>query len=107
VVLAGFLGTAAGTESTTNAPPSGKPILVMRTFRVDAKVFLHNLWDQARTNEFQDHVMLKDYLKRKGVEIVPHSSVFFNERTGTLYVRSTETNLQKIAPLVAALSEKK
>jgi hypothetical protein len=107
VVLATFLGTTAATDFTTNAPPSGRPILVTCIFRLDTKAFLHNLWNQAKTNEFQEHVILKNYLKRKGLEIVPPSSMFFNDREGTLYVRSTETNLQKLAPLVAALNERK
>jgi len=48
-------------------------------------------------------VVTKKFLESKGVEIAPPSSIFFNDREGSIVVRTSMTNLDTIETLIQTL----
>jgi hypothetical protein len=109
VILASLVRMTCSGQPATNAAPasSSKQTMVMKAVRVESKVFVQNLWNEAGINEFNEQKILRGYLKRKGVDLSPPSSIFFNGTEGFVYVRSTQTNVTRVAALIADLNPKR
>jgi hypothetical protein len=109
VILASLVRMASPGQPATNAAPasSSKPPMVMKALRVESKVFVQKLWNEAGTNEFNEQKILRSYLKRKGIYLSPPSTIFFNDMEGFVYVRSTQTNVARVTALIADLNPKR
>jgi len=100
VILAATTGTVVFKAVENRASK-----LQMRTFNVNPRIFIGNLFQAAEpvtstavTNIFPA------YLKSKGISIRPPKAVAFNENTGLLSVKATASDLNTIEKIVVQLN---
>lgn len=91
----------------TGVPTPGP--LYTRVLKVDADAILAQLKssptppDANSTQGPLDQAVLRGFLKGLGIELEPPSTVFLNDREGTLLVRSSLQNLDKVEQAFAVL----
>jgi RNA polymerase sigma factor (sigma-70 family) len=86
---------------------NGNPVapLYTRVIKVQPELLVQKMRESlsgAGGDSVQE--VTKKFIESKGLEIVPPSSLFFNEREGSIIVRSSMTNLETIETLVQMLS---
>src|SRR5262245_6235378 len=81
------------------------PRMYSRTFPVATEVFVHNLRRsvEPKADENASATFLR-FLKQKGFEMRLPSNAWIDEKAGSVYVRTEEADLAKIAEVVAKLN---
>jgi hypothetical protein len=92
-----------------NAAPSQQadlsPPLYSRHFKINAATFFENLKHSFPANEGETQTQtFVRFLKQNGVELNPPESLFVNDATGELFVRSSETNLNTIESVIEVIN---
>ena len=79
--------------------------LISRRFKIDLAKLVINLShsQSASGTESTQNVLLR-FFKQNGVDMSPPSSVFVNETEETLWVRSSETNVNRIEQMLIQLN---
>ncbi|HYG35025.1 MAG TPA: sigma-70 family RNA polymerase sigma factor, partial [Clostridia bacterium] len=89
------------------------PILYTRIINVDPAVFTLNLEDPVITgagNTNSDaayQAALRKFLSDRGIEIEPPAAVYMDQTNGTLRVRTSLENLDKVEKLLSEMSDQK
>ncbi len=85
---------------------NGNPIapLYTRVIKVQSELLVQKMRESLNGADGDSiQVVAKKFLESKGVEIVPPSSLFFNDREGSIVVRNSMTNLETIETLIQTL----
>lgn len=104
-------------------PPPSAPVLLTRQFRVDPNTFIQNLervtgTPLATVTETNPAIRIQDqvraFFRAAGVDFSPppeggtpdqsRKAVFFNDRTGILFIRATTEDLEIIEKAIQALN---
>jgi hypothetical protein len=108
-----FAGLKLALGESPPIEPQEPATLYSKVFKVDPSGFVAALTNHYATNFNPDistrtiklHEMLRAYFTTAGVNLTnPGKSVFFNDRTGFLYVRATKQDLEIIQQAIETLN---
>ena len=91
------------------ARKSTEPVMLYtRIIKVDPATFVRNLHsaNASYKSGAPAQAEVREFFAASGVDLNPPKSIFFNDREGTLLVRTTLPDLDKVERLVAELSPK-
>jgi hypothetical protein len=104
---ASLRAATAGLESGQGATNRPQP-LDTRIIRVEVGLLVQNLKRYTTPREGEANTeTLRRFLQENGVDLTPPATLFLNEIQGTLTVRNTQGNLDKLEALLAMLSSAK